>query len=697
MPPKSSLIAIILLSLFFTVVLTLPSVFQLSSHLIGDGWDNYQQAGYQTLVAEGIQEEKQPFAHTTFWRYPVGFDFSRGFDSYLVVLSGGLLTILLGMPLAYNLSVFLVMILNGVCSYFFFHKISHSRFLGVIGMLIFGFSFYALARGGSHLNLLFIGAIPLTALSLQRVIRYEAFTRKDLFLFALTAAAILLGSLQYLVMLSLGVVWVGIVYMVIYRQETRQLYQLLKQQLTVIIVFLASLLTAFILLFNAQLSALTNGTFNFFLRPDVLTHATPSLTDFFLPNGYLSFLLFPLGKSLSDSSIEKVVFFGFIESLLFLLFFLTSYSKRLKLFLFLSFLFPFLLSLGYGTYNNLFFLPYRFLKHYFPFSGIAESGRFFLLSSFIMSIAVVLTLKRLPAFKSRGYVLIILLLLLFLERVPKAYPLSDSLKADYTKIVRDLPSSAVLDLPVDPHYGRYDLLSYYYQKPIVNGYFHWSADGEEAQSFLTNSTLSVFGCSLSDPILSSETEKAFQPTLNLRLINLLRENNIRTLVVHKDDKYYHTVCRNVRLRLSSLLPEIIVAKSTIGKEQQHVSSTLSEVKPTVSLYIPSSGLLYLDGVYLAPSTNASFSATLNDRSFLGDYHLVPAQDEFSLELTPKQSLILPVEAGSTLTFSSDTVVPNTVYSLWYRYEPDASAVTLPLQTALTKEYEDEKATVYSLH
>ncbi|MBI5044820.1 MAG: hypothetical protein HZC02_02750 [Candidatus Levybacteria bacterium] len=692
-----SWLKIIGISLLFTLILTFPSILHVGSSFIGDGWDNYQQAGYQAFVGKSLREGQNPLVHTNFWRYPIGFDFSRAFDSYLAIGLGGILSTVLPMPFSYNLVIYLLLLLNGVTSYYFFRKISDNTTLGIIGAIMYGFSFYVLSKAGSHANLIFIGAVPLIGLSILRIRSDMPTSKKSLTLYAITIAAILLGAMQYIIMIGIQLIWIAILYLLLYRSDIAMLKEKFSKHFTTWLTLIVCSLTAFLLLFNAQLSALLSGNFIFFARAEVLKHATPSITDFFLPNSYLtSFLLLPFPHSLSDSSIEKVVFFGYIELVLMLLFFVTSHARKLKLFLGLAFLFPFLLSLGYGDYNHFFLLPYRFLSHIFPFTGIAEAGRFAVISLFIMSIAGVLFLQKLR-FNNKKILLLLIITTLMLERATVAFPLSPSLHDKYTTIVKGLDGNAVLDIPINPYYGRYNMLSIYYDKPIVNGYIHWSADGTREQSFLFHdSYLSLFSCSENDPVLTSKTEQEFQTVINQQLHTLLRDNNIKTVVVHKDDKFYHTICTNVRQRLATFFEQTYSLSSTKNTGQQQLQDTILEAKPKVSLYFPSKGVFYLDGAYFAPSQQADFSISLNNSPLEEKYEFVPGPDAYSRELIPKQTIKIAVEAGSEITIFSKTLVRQTAYSVWYRYEPEGNEI-IPLKEPFEKVYDDEKATIYSIN
>jgi hypothetical protein len=170
---KFDIVLVILFSALITILFTWPGILSLSSRYIGDGYDNYEYASYQSLAAQRITSGQFPFGFTNFWRYPVGFDFGRGFDSYLTVSTGAFLKLFLGMPLSYNLTIYVLLILNGLFSYIFFRYLTGSKSLGLIGAIIYGFSFYALARGSSHPNLMFEGGIPLLFLAVIRLMKKE--------------------------------------------------------------------------------------------------------------------------------------------------------------------------------------------------------------------------------------------------------------------------------------------------------------------------------------------------------------------------------------------------------------------------------------------------------------------------------------------------------------------------------------------
>src|SRR5579859_8150018 len=107
---RNHLLIALTLSIVLSIILTFPSVLSAGTKFIGDGYDNYEYASYQGLAAQFVRQWQFPFHYSTYWRYPVGFDFARGFDSYITVLLGMLLFFVVGFPLAYNLTIYILMI-----------------------------------------------------------------------------------------------------------------------------------------------------------------------------------------------------------------------------------------------------------------------------------------------------------------------------------------------------------------------------------------------------------------------------------------------------------------------------------------------------------------------------------------------------------------------------------------------------------
>ncbi|MBD3279671.1 MAG: hypothetical protein GF390_03095 [Candidatus Pacebacteria bacterium] len=154
----------------FVLFFTWPGVIKLKKGLIGAGGDTYQYMGFQGLVTHQLQEFRYPFQHIALWRYPEGFDLSRGYDSWLSNMFGGSLTLFLhDRALAYNLTILTSFIFNAFCGYLWGYQLTKSRLLGLLSSVGLGFSFYNLARGAAHASLLLTGGFFLVGYALLKL------------------------------------------------------------------------------------------------------------------------------------------------------------------------------------------------------------------------------------------------------------------------------------------------------------------------------------------------------------------------------------------------------------------------------------------------------------------------------------------------------------------------------------------------
>lgn len=688
------LLFVSLFSLLCILFFTFPSVLHLSDKYIGDGEDNYEYASYQQLAVKNVSEGSAPFTTTTFWRYPIGFNFERGFDSFLTVTTGTVLGLIFAFPLAYNLTLYFLMLLNTLCTYVLFKTISKTRLIAFIGVTMYAFSFYALAKVHSHPNLLFIGGFTLFLYMLLQIIKKKTPTFLDFLLLFLSGLLIAVGSLLYFVLFLLFL----FIYVIFFILTSHNSILLLRNKLissfpTAGLAF-AIVFFLFLILFHPHLIALLTSTYYTFDREKILYELTPSLFDFFLPNSYIPLLLGQFVASPSSPSIAKAVFLGFAELTLFVCFFLSNVGKHIKKIVAFSFLLPFLLSLGYGKDNSFFLLPYNFLKELPLFSIIVEPGRYFVIFYLVATIAVILFLNTISEKKK---LLALILVVLFLERIPYNFKLSQvPEKEAYTEVVKsDTASAAVLDIPVDIYSRRYNMLSFLYEKPIVNGYFHWSADGPAEKSFVLGSSIDRYTCqpdttAITVEKLNSETESI----ADKRMLSLLRQQGIRTIVVHTDDKFYHPVCTNVRVRLSRLLPLIQPVEVTPENKQQKLYGKSYDGTPSFTLYFPYPGTFYLDGAYIAPTNDITVSIYFNNTVPPFSYYW-ETDKSYGMQLQPQYTTALQVDAGSVLTFYSNDYSTRTELSLWYRYLP-SSSYNIPFNPQIKKLYEDENTTVYRI-
>lgn len=695
-----------LLSVWFTF----PGILNLQNAYIGDGGDNYEYAAYMGLAVKHIGWGVFPYHPTDFWRYPVGFDFSRGFDSYLTVTIGALLTMMVGLPLSYNLTIIMLMIANGVISYLLFKFITRSKVLGYVGMLMYGFSFYTVAKAASHPNLLFNGGITLYAWSILRFFRHEKITRKDLIIFFASLVLIASGSTLYFIFVMFFTVLYGLLLYYFDHALLLSVIHKIRSDTKTFFKIFGITFVVLLIMYYPHITAIFNHSFVLFQRDKVLYELTPSIFDYFLPNWYLRIFLAKFVVSPGIPSIEKAVFLGWAELAFFVAFFFGRFKRKFKAYMAILFFLPFVLSLGYGKEDAFPILPYRFLSNIFPFNVLVETGRYYVIFYLFITLAVLLFLHSIQRKRLRWALIGTFVILMLLERFPTSFYLSSPLNNEpYVEAVKKDNSQAVLDLPLNPYYAQYDVLSLYYDKAIVNGYFHWSADGNKEKRFIMDEDglINRYSCSDIDPILVRGMDYGLETGFDIQMLELLKKHNIRTIVIHLDDKFYHPVCKNVRLRLSRLFPYI---KSLDGKpesttpldsydpyKEKQIVARMWDGKPSFTFYFPDSGNFNLDGAYFDPSEPAPFTITIDNKPVDFAYNWNTLANGKAVEMNPKYTVKFPVAAGQFIRFSSPQEVGNTFFSLWYVYVPDATSSAIPLNLPLEKIHEDEKAIIYHVN
>ena len=155
-----------ILAVLFSHILSINPL----SQFIGDGGDNFQYFGFMHLAHQNIASLKYPFAHTNTFQYPMGFEFSFGYDGAFPVLTGALLGFIIPLPVAYSIVMILMLWLNCFIAFVCFSMIgklfnSHiqSKIYYLIPAVMYGWSPYVFGRINGHANLTFIAGFPLFA------------------------------------------------------------------------------------------------------------------------------------------------------------------------------------------------------------------------------------------------------------------------------------------------------------------------------------------------------------------------------------------------------------------------------------------------------------------------------------------------------------------------------------------------------
>lgn len=684
--------------LITTIIITYPSILNLNSRLIGDGGDNYHQFAFQYIAAQKISSLQFPFSHTDILRYPVGFDFGAGSESVLIILTGAVLSIFSNSIFAYNLTMLIFFTLNGFFSYILFKYLSKNSTLGLIGGLIYGYSSYVIARSAGHPNLFFVGGFPLLIYSILKC--KDEFKIKNVFYILASLTLIYLGSYAYAMLLfSTFLVFIPIL-LLFYKNEAFSFILNIFKNIKKILLISIPILLIIIIFGYSHFHAYFTGDY---FKPDrskvvTLLEYSPSIKDYFLPNAYLPLQITEIFKNAGSSlkSIEKVVFIGWLEIISFFLFLVFYKNKREKYFVFSVVLVFFIFTLGLMSPETKMYLPYFYLHKVFPFSFVDEPARFFVIFYLFITIGIIFFLKQIGKNdKWTNLLLIVLITLIFIEKLPLNYWMSPIFNdRPYVKVVKETQNTAVLDIPVSYENTVYDFLPYSYGKKVVSAPFHWFADTELPKTFIKNNGLTRFICG-ENFVVDNLTQLE-----NTKLTQTLITNDIRTIVVHKNDpedhaKYYFPECANARIQASVLLPQLFIPDPT---EKQKVLSIFFPAIPNEgdTITIPYDGIFYIDGIQAYPSDWLPLHLIVDDKEIAINQNWTKHENK-NVTLDPFLKINVKQNSKIKFYFDKNQNIDYSFVKIWYRYAANNKNVVPITIDRITKVYEDDEAAVFYIN
>ncbi|KKS98725.1 MAG: hypothetical protein UV73_C0001G0246 [Candidatus Gottesmanbacteria bacterium GW2011_GWA2_43_14] len=661
----------LILSLFLSGILYINP----SSRLIGDGGDNYQYFGFQYLVSENLKSLKAPFSPTDIFRYPVGFDLSYGFDGVLPVMTGALLGLVIPHVLAYNLTVLVLLIANAGFSYLFFYKLYRNKLVSVIATVFYAYSPFVLARINSHLNLAFTGGFPLLGYSLislfSRVKENKPRTQLDYLLVTVGLITVVFGSLQYGLIL-IEIITLAVIFFVIFNSRIaisycRQFLGYLKQDKFKISVSLAVLILLAAYFYQGYFTHLSDVfTHTSAKSSEIYECCSPSWTDIFVPNQYSGTIWQKLNPS--PDSIEKAISIGIFEWLIF----------SLAAFFFIR----------RGVYWLIIILALYilFVLNLLPLPFIPEPGRLVVIFSLIASIFsgyYLLNLKR--------KLLYVVLLVIILERFFFRIYSSSVIDTQVSSVVRALDGEAVLNMPINETDSYKSTLPYFFNKKIIDGYFHYTADGDKSKSFIKNTMLQNLECGQE----YSYTENSINNNYQEEFLNFLKTNGIYTLVLFKklnNEQFYFEECRSMRSWWYRRMPEtLIIDKTTedIGINNYELSyRDIFEFE----IYFPYRGIFELTGILLDPPNLTNTTVYLPMNNLIKPDWIVGSS---GLESNFADPVLIEVHSGDKIIISSDGKLADTVYlTIFYKFEKTGSVFTKP---AFRKVFTSNEHEVYDLN
>lgn len=675
----------LVLSLLFSRIVFINPVTQ----IIGDGGDKYEFFGYMYLANQNISQFKYPFSFTTTFRYPVGFDFSYGHVGTIVALLGAFLAFLVPLPLAYNLTLVIILWINLFVTFVLLRKIlmhasvPHEKrdVIAFVGALLDGWSPYVFAHLNGQISLsLTIGA-PLLFYSLTNIYlltrNNHQLRLKDFLFIPFSLIVLSLSSVQYLLIAGqiIGAVLSIFLISIFIRRDRVMIYahliNIIKKYYTYFLFAFVFFLIPFIYFHGGYLKAIL--TKQIVLTSVEITNPQirPTIIDIFVPNTYLGSWWSALNSTYE--TIEKPVGFGIIGWILMLgyVFYEKNTRNKQTMILLLS---TILFSL---LFLKLLFVP--------------EPARIWPFISFPAIVLLVIYLRRL----SKNLILILIGLLL-LERVTFLIRTTSlSLPQKAVEIVRNQPGRAVFHIPLVTTQAYHSALSYFWDKSVIDGYFLHIANTPETNSFLNEQDIKKFICAKEYLTVDDIDVEG--------LLNKLKSLDIFTIVLIKEgahgDMWWHKECENVRALWELIHPkralpdeDKIVEEKFIFGRQEHINS---------NLLFSEDGEVRFERITVWPhSINDLSVATPGGVLVQPDWKsIVGNERDLIYDLFPR--LTFPVLAGDKLTLYSNkqSQDENTYVTIYYNYKRNSNLGDRSQQidpSPLTLIYEDSNIEVYSL-
>jgi len=539
----------LLLVAFFavlTLVITFPAVLSLKTKMIGDMGDGYQFIGFQYIAKKLFFSGQFPFGWTNFWRYPYGINFANSYDSSLLIILGLAFYQFTNNPiLVYNLSIILFILLGLAISYYSFSIFFNST-LSIAGSVLYGLSFYSIARLGGHINLFLIPSFLLFFVSLYEIYRSQG-SSKSIFMLTLSTLLIPFSSLQFPLILIGALPFLLFFVYLFFKKELTDFFKIILKERKKIVLYLSVIFIVFFTFHGQKLIGLFNSETQF---PVSEITSTP-IVNFFVPNQYLS-TISSIFFNNTKSWIEYVVFFGYLEIALFII--ALYKAKRTRLFWFMLSVFSvfFIISLGQQDFAKSIW-PYQYLFPLFPYRGIIEPGRFTMFSYLAMVVTILLYLK---SIKNKKIIILIITLLIF-ERLPLNFQLSPNLyDKDFITALKNSPSHAVLHLPlyVDWFNGQYyNMYFVYSNKAMVNGYIQWSGNTPNAKKLTQE--LEEYTCYPNPETAPNEFDPVLVEEKKESLLKTLMQYDIRTVIVNEDLNLNEDNCIRARAYIETLFED----------------------------------------------------------------------------------------------------------------------------------------------
>jgi len=654
-------------------------IFNPNKNLIGIKSDDYQYMGFMYLTHQNISEFKMPFAFNNYFRYPSGFNYEYGFDGASPVVLGAILLFFTNLIFSYNLVIFIVLFLNIYISYIFLSKISKIKsgnenvLLSLTAAFIFGGSSYVIARLNSHTNMAVIFGFPILLYGLAKLIDdFEKESKKiDKSVLAYIYSGFLFvmaGSIQFSVMIGF-ILALFVAYVLInYRLKFfAWFFKVILQSKRILIFGTILFFSIFIFLFYGYVLGTLAGSLNTRYLAQKISGA--SFTNFILPNQYIGSWFSNINQM--PPSMESVITLGIIPMFLLLFAAFQNIKKRHTTYAFLAV-----------------FILLVFMFGFIRFPFLPQSGRLVVLLSLLSSFYIILNLR-----VSKKILLIVIFLLVIFEKFTYS-TYQNPVELPYYKFVRGLDGAAVLNVPLNQYEPKRSILPYFFDKKIMDGYFHFPAINIISTKNFADKYFSRFDCNV---LRDGPVNENFQKVDVEKVVEFSRQNDIKYMVLHKDDyigNIYQPGCENVLRWMAFITPKkVVIDSNTNGVVKQDIVFSKDELG-NANLQINGHGRLYFNDIFVFANKDID---VLVEGKF-GRSQFKKKQDDLPGETgTGLVPLVIDVIEGDEITLKllDDDITQVRYLTIYYAF--DGVPASIKEGGYFNKVYEDKDVDIYKIY
>jgi hypothetical protein len=491
----------------------------------------------------------------------------------------------------------------------------------------------------------------------------------DIYLVVIGGLLVLFGSLQYLILLVLI-----LPFLLLFAlkkntlEQYKKFYNLHENKIILSVVYFYAVF--FLFYWGYFRAAFSN---NLVYIEGIEKYIAPSFWDIFIPNQYLGSFWSLINPS--PFSIERVITIGTIEILLLLWALIVSRRTRSRLF---------------GVFLIVAYILLSFGLIKIPF--YPEGGRITILLSLYTATMFLLESDKLKRQEFLGLIFSLIVIEKLFFNLQQVYP-------PYSQILRDkirpLRGEAVLNVPLSKYDTYRSALPVFYQKKILDGYFHYTAANQRAERLLEDDLFARFICNLEREDIPSYTYGADD---SARFYDALRRMDIGSIVLFKDEevgKFYWDDCSNVRDWWYWINPSTLVLNKDTDEIIRHSFEIPEDNPHTIArIHFERNGRFVMDGAFVTPRGLQDWSVVLPSGEVVRP-KIEEVEGGYRFSFNPP--LEQEVSAGQSLLIISGNEVDFTRYlSVFYLFEEDKSSLERK-RVMFEKIYDDREIEIYRLN